>query len=69
MVPTECMNSAYFRVLSGAIVHLTCLPAAISATFSTGSLDLTLSIQSCAASLTSLLSISVASVKAAISAL
>ena len=63
------MNSAYFMVLSGTMVHLTCLPEAISATFSTVSFDFTLSIQYCAAGFTSLFSISVASGKAAISAL
>ncbi len=56
-------------VLSGAIVHRTSLPEAIAATLSTGSFDLTSSIQYCAAGLTSLSSISVASWKAAMSAL
>ena len=63
------MNSAYFIVFSGTMVHLTCLPEAISATCSTVSFDFTLSIQACDASFTSLPSISVASWKAAIRAL
>src|SRR5581483_2684547 len=67
--PTANMKSAYFIVFSGTMVHLTCLPEAISATFSTGILDLTLSIQACEASFTSLPSISVASWKAATRAL
>src|SRR4051795_7773500 len=67
--PTACMNSAYFSVLSGTIVHFTSLPEAISATLSAVSFDLTSSSQYCAAGLTSLLSISVASRKAPTSAL
>src|SRR5690349_7228518 len=69
MLPTACMNSAYFMMFSGTIVHFTSLPAAISATFSTVIFDLTLSIQYCAAGFTSAFSISVASAKAAIRAL
>ena len=56
-------------VFSGAMVHLTSLPAAISATLSTVIFDFTLSIQYCAAGFTSAFSISVASAKAAIRAL
>jgi len=56
-------------VFSGAIVHLTPAPAAPAATSSSVIFDLTSSIQYCAAGFTSLLSISVASWKASMSAL
>src|SRR5665213_441907 len=63
------MKSAYIMVCSGVIVQRAAGAATILVTMSSGSLDLESSIHSAAAARLSLLTISVASLSAAISAL